>query len=95
MAKNTVQITGDTSNMTVAARNISGANPVLFKWGSFKGSPEEVRLSVISVGIGAKILNLRFRWLDSMFNRTTILGTIIPRSKVMPGLVPGEPNVNV
>lgn len=82
MAKNTVQIAGDESNLVVHAINLTGADEVLFESGSFKGAGEEVRLVNVVLSVGVKIFNLRFKWTDSAFNRTTITGSIRPRGNL-------------
>ncbi len=82
MAKNTVQIAGDESNLVVHAINLTGADEVLFESGSFKGSAEEVRLVNVILSVGVKSFNLRFKWTDQTFNRTTITGSIRPRGNL-------------
>lgn len=82
MAKNTVQIVGDESNLVVSVINLTGVTEVTFESGSFKGSAEEQRLVNVVLSVGAKIFNLRLKWIDAMFNRTTITGAIRPRGNV-------------
>lgn len=82
MATNIVQIAGDESNLMVKAINLTGADEVFFESGSFKGSVEEVRLVNVILSVGAKVFNLRFKWTDATFNRTTITGSIRPRGNL-------------
>ena len=82
MAKNTVQIVGDESSLVVHAINLTGADVVLFESGSFKGSAEEIRLVNVVLSVGVKIFNLRLKWTDTAFNRTTITGGIRPRGNL-------------
>lgn len=82
MAVNVVQIAGDESNLMVKAINLTGADEVLFESGSFKGSGEEVRLVNVILSTGTKVFNLRFKWTDATFNRTTITGSIRPRGNL-------------
>mgnify|MGYP001601261501 CR=1 FL=1 len=80
--KHIVQIVGDESNMLVSVTNLTGVDEVLFESGSFKGSVEEVRLVNVVLSVGVKVFNLRLKWTDQMFNRTTITGSIRPRGAV-------------
>lgn len=82
MAKNTVQIVGDESNLVVHGINLTGVDEVLFESGSFKGSAEENRVVNVILSVGVKVFNLRLKWTDQAFNRTTITGTIRPRGNV-------------
>lgn len=82
MATNIVQIAGDESNLVVRATNLTGADQVLFESGSFKGSGEEIRLVNVILSVGAKVFNLRLKWTDGIFNRTTITGDIRPRGNL-------------
>jgi len=82
VAKNTVQIVGDESNLVVHAINLTGVDEVLFESGSFKGSGEEVRVVNVILSVGSKIFNLRFKWTDQAFNRTTITGAVRPRGNL-------------
>ena len=83
MTTNIIQIAGDESNLLVRATNVTpGSTEVLFESGSFKGSAEEVRLVSMVLSTGAKTFNVRLKWIDSMFNRTTITGGIRPRGNI-------------
>ena len=82
MAINTVQIIGDESNLIVSGINLTGVDPILFESGSFIGSPEETRVASVVLTAGAKVFRLRLKWIDPLFNRTTITGHVRPRGNI-------------
>ena len=74
MATNSVDIAGESSNLFLRLTNLTGANTLDFISGSFKGTGTERRIAVAFLGIGAKVLQVRFEFIDPAFIETDIKG---------------------
>ncbi len=76
MAVSTVSITGDNSNLTLRAVNLTGASPLEYLSGAFRGSPEERRIChvfLITAG-GAKTFEVAFTFMAPIFVEHTVKG---------------------
>jgi len=80
VSTNLVDIAGDSSNLFLRLTNLSGANSLDFIGGSFKGTSEERRVCVIFVGVGNKVIRLRYEFLDPAFPQLSLNGTPLYQS---------------
>ncbi len=75
MAVNTVSIIGDQSYLHVYATNLTGAFPLEFLSGSFRGTVEERRVASIFLVINdTEFFEVRLEFSDQAFTTTDIKG---------------------
>lgn len=74
MATNLVDIASDSSNLFLRLTNLTGINTLDFIGGSFKATDEEIRACVAFVGIGNKVVRLRFEFRDPAFTQKSLTG---------------------